>query len=232
VSDAGRRAAAEQLASVILAEEGNYVQSLLLRESAVALDASVRDVLSSPLALLRNLPPPPVVPTALAPMLAPVTLPLELAQAFAQLLSVDERDARRLANVRILTQLASGTSARASASGEQARGSETAGLGGMGGVGDVLGVAREAAARQSALMRIGVRFGGSLASVQAEHLRQRAGSRERGRAAGVSDFAQRLAVAGATGLEGLASAMSSLDGDLAVRSNPARALGEGHQERR
>ena len=232
MSDAGRRAAAEQLASVILAEEGNYVQSLLLRESAVALDVSLRDVLSSPLALLRNLPPPPMVPMALAPMLAPVTLPLELAQAVAQLLSVDERDARRLENVRILTQLASGTSARASASGGQARGSDTAGLGGMGGVGDVLGVAREAAARQNALMRIGVRFGGSLASVQAEHLRQRAGSRELGRAAGVSEVAERLAVAGAKGLEGLATAMSSLDGDLAARSNPPRALGEGHRERR
>ena len=120
-----------------------------------------------------------------------------------------------------------GASIGASASGGQARGSDTAGLGGMGGVGDVLGVAREAAARQNALMRIGVRFGGSLASVQAEHLRQRAGSRELGRAAGVSEVAERLAVAGAKGLEGLATAMSSLDGDLAARSNPPPRAGGG-----
>eukprot|EP00961_Rhodomonas_salina_P041938 563882-Rhodomonas_salina.1 len=34
LSDEGRRAAAEQLAAVVLAEESNYVQSLLLRETA------------------------------------------------------------------------------------------------------------------------------------------------------------------------------------------------------
>ena len=229
MSDEGRRAAAEQLASVILAEDGNYVQSLLLRESAVALDAAARDALSPPLALLRNLPPPPAVPTPLAPLLAPLTLPLELAQAVSQLQSMDERDVRRLENLRILTQLASGASAGAG----RVRGSEAQGVtsAGMGGVEDVLGVARAAVAHQSALVRIGVRFGSSLASVHAEHLRQRAQGSERDVGPGVSTFAKRLAVGGAEGLEGLATAMSSLDSDLASSSTPPSTLGVGRKRR-
>jgi len=50
-----------QLAAVVLAEESNYVQTLLLRETAVALDTTIRDFLSSPLAFLRILPAPPVL---------------------------------------------------------------------------------------------------------------------------------------------------------------------------
>jgi len=210
-SDAGRIAAAEQLASVLLAEEGNYVQSLMLRESAVALDAAVRDMLSPSFAVLRNLPPPPVAPAPLAAMMAPLTLPFELAQAAVQLQSLDASDERKLKNVRILTKLAGGVSneGRSSASG---------------GAVDTLGLAQAVVSRQTALMRMGVRFGGSLASVQAERLRQRARSDDSGNAPGLSELAGRLAVTGAESFEGVATAMSLLDRDLNDVSLPFAPL--------
>ena len=213
MSDSGRIAAAEQLASVLLAEESNYVQSLLLRESAVALDATIRDVLSPPLALLRNLPPPSVMPgagTPLAPLLAPLTLPLELAQAAVQLQALDEGDERTLENVRILTKLASGSNSEGSST--------------RGGARDMMGLVQAATARQTALMRMGVRFSGSLASVQAERLRQRARVDDHGPAPGLSELAGRLAVSGAEGFEGLASAISSIDRDLSAGSFPLAPL--------
>jgi len=46
-SDAGRTAALNQIAAVLLAEDGNYVQSLVLCEAAVALDAAARSRLAS-----------------------------------------------------------------------------------------------------------------------------------------------------------------------------------------
>ena len=53
-SDEGRNTAIEQIVGVLLSKDGNYVQDLLLHESAVALDATVRDALLSPLEPLRN----------------------------------------------------------------------------------------------------------------------------------------------------------------------------------
>ena len=46
VNTEGRDAAIEQVANVVLSEDPNYVQEVLLRETAVALDATVRDVIS------------------------------------------------------------------------------------------------------------------------------------------------------------------------------------------
>jgi hypothetical protein len=66
---------------------------------------------------------------------------------------------------------------------------------------------QEASKRRLALTRIGVRFGGSLTSVQAERLRERA--------SGANDLGERLAVRGADALDVLADAISSLDSDLA-----------------
>eukprot|EP00614_Pseudopedinella_elastica_P005859 CAMPEP_0172590974 /NCGR_PEP_ID=MMETSP1068-20121228/9682_1 /TAXON_ID=35684 /ORGANISM="Pseudopedinella elastica, Strain CCMP716" /LENGTH=846 /DNA_ID=CAMNT_0013387185 /DNA_START=196 /DNA_END=2736 /DNA_ORIENTATION=+ len=216
-SGEGRSAAAGQLASVVLAEESNFVQELLLRETAVALDATVRDLAlsaSSPLAALRNLPPPPRLPGPLGPLLAPLTLPLDLAQAALELQALDARDERRLENVRILTDLAVGAGSEAfglrGGRGGAGQGGGGGAAGGAEAVGDAFGgLVREAAARQTALARIGVRFGGSLASVQAERLRQRAAG-----AGGGGELAGSLAAVGAEGLEGLASAISSLDSDL------------------
>ena len=75
-SDEGRNAAAQQLADVVLAEEGNFVQSLLLREAAVALDATVRDRLLAAAEPLRQLPPLPTPLTpGVNPLLAPFALP-------------------------------------------------------------------------------------------------------------------------------------------------------------
>ena len=67
-----RAAALEQIAAVLLAEEGNYVQSLVLREAAVALDAAARSTLASTAAPLSRLPALPTPPAPLAPLFAPV----------------------------------------------------------------------------------------------------------------------------------------------------------------
>jgi len=101
-SDEGRNAALEQLASVVLSEESNYVQELLMRETAIALDATMRDAFISPFAPIRNLPLPPLLSR-------PFTLPLELVKASLELQAMDARDERRLENVRILTNLSSDT---------------------------------------------------------------------------------------------------------------------------
>ena len=104
-SDAGRTAALEQIAAVLLAEDGNYVQSLVLREAAVALDAAGRRRLASTAAPLARLPALPAPPAALAPLFAPLLLPLQLGQAALELQAVDERDERRLQNLQILSDL-------------------------------------------------------------------------------------------------------------------------------
>jgi len=202
-SDEGRNAALEQLASVVLSEESNYVQELLMRETAVALDATMRDTFISPFAPIRNLP--------LFPLLRPFTLPIELVKASLELQAVDARDERRLENVRILTNLTGDTFGG---------GRDKADKGSPGNDrGNTVGkLAREAAKRRIALGRIAVRFGGSLASVQAERLRARAnGDQIGGVKHDVSELAGRLAARGAVSFEGLADAISSLDSDLSRR---------------
>ena len=202
-SDEGRNAALEQLASVVLSEESNYVQELLMRETAVALDATMRDTFISPFAPIRNLP--------LFPLLRPFTLPIELVKASLELQAVDARDERRLENVRILTNLTGDTFGG---------GRDKADKGSPGNDrGNTVGkLAREVAKRRIALGRIAVRFGGSLASVQAERLRARAnGDQIGGVKHDVSELAGRLAARGAVSFEGLADAISSLDSDLSRR---------------
>eukprot|EP01083_Nonionella_stella_P089460 249609_1 len=119
-NDEGRSAALEQIADVVLSEDGNYVQELLLRETAVALDASVRDALTSPLMSLSPIGTLQNAEIDVPGILRPLTLPLELVKASLELQSVDERDQKRLENVRILTDLLgnnASTSASASAEG-------------------------------------------------------------------------------------------------------------------
>ncbi|CAK0797693.1 unnamed protein product [Prorocentrum cordatum] len=208
MSDEGRNAAAAQLAAVVLSEEGNYPASLLLREAAVALDATLRDAVASRIAPLRSLAfPLPAPPRELASLIAPATLPFELLQATLELQDLDARDTKRLQNVRILADLAS-----------RAGGSSSAGAGAARG-GDVLSLAREAAARSTALARVGIRFGGVLADTQAERLRRRSGN-EGGQQ---SRLAGRLAAAGAEALERVASAIASIDRGIAARSEAEKS---------
>lgn len=226
-SGEGRNAAVDQLVGVVLAEEGNYVQELVLRETAVALDATVRDAVlrSSPFSAgtsewVRGVTSIRSRAGPLGELLFPFPLPLELMKAGLELEGVDERDERRLENVRILTKLA--TAAGGGSSKAEEGGAVVGGGGrGIGNAGDAVGrIAREAAARRTALGRIGVRFGGEIVSVQAERLRQRAEEGRRrhvgvdGKTAsfGISELAGRLAVARAERLERLASAILSLDG--------------------
>jgi hypothetical protein len=63
-----------------------------------------------------------------------------------------------------------------------------------------------------------VRFGGAVASAQAERLRRRREEVE------LSALARRLAASGALGLEGLASAIASLDQGLAAGEQARLAL--------
>ena len=207
--DEGRSAAVEQLAAVLLSADGNFVQELLLREAAVALDVGVRDQIAS---ALRRAPPlvrPPPLPAPLAQLTRPLTLPLEVAAAAAELQQPDARDVRRLENLRILADLASGASARPGGGG-----------GGGGGGGDsVASLARAAADNREALARIGVRFGGALAQTQAERLRQRGGGAGD---AELSELASTIAAAGAERLEEVASAIGSLDDNLAAGAAAGR----------
>lgn len=94
VSDSGRNVAIEQLANVLLSEDGNYVQELLLRESALALDSTIRNTVMSPFEPIRNLPfQQPPLP------LRPLTLPLELAKLAFDFQAIDKRDHKRIENI-------------------------------------------------------------------------------------------------------------------------------------
>ena len=218
VGGEGQSRTAEQLTAVLLAEDGNYVQSLLLREAAGALDASVREAVSSsllsPFSRLAPLPQPPV-PALLAPLLGsltrPLTLPLDLARATIELQQIDAKDAKRLDNLKILADLASSATGRGGG-GAADGAADGAGLGGgrFGGA-DVGSLAREAVERRIALARIGVRFSGEVARTQAERLRRRSeGGGE------LSDLAGRIAATGAERLEGVAGAISSFDESLST----------------
>jgi len=203
VSDEGRKAAAKQLSAVVLSEESNYVQSLLLREAAVSLDATLRDSVASRIATLRSVASPlPTPPEMLASLFTPLTLPFQLMQATLELQDIDARDTKRLENLRILTDLASRTGGSISEGPRSFRGNEMGSL------------AREAAARSTALARIGVRFSGALAAAQAERLRQRGTNKSSTQSA----LAGQLAAVGAQTLEGVANVIDSLDRNIAARS--------------
>jgi len=194
-SDEGRNAAVEQLANVLLSEDRNYVQDLLLHESAVALDATIREAILSPLEPLRNTP-------VQLPSLGPLTLPLDLAKAALDLQAINDSDHKKLENVRILTDALSkgrsnGTSTNQPSSSV-----------------DVPRLIQEANKRQRALARIGLRFGGSLTHVQAKRLRDRAAGVN---TQGDDAFKERLAYRGAETLEALAETLTSLDSSLAKR---------------
>lgn len=258
LSAEGRNAAASQLLGVLLAEEPNFVQSVLLREAALALDTAARSSfgaattapmrqvpnlgnglpnlgstlpsLGSALPNLGNGLPRPF--KAISPLLAPLTWPWELARASTELLQLDARDTQRLDNLNVLGQVVrgalsgaispsttastpsgngavAGTSALGSAFGKPAgeRSGERSVPQQIEQLGELLQAAVE---RRSALTRIGVRFGGAVASAQAERLRRRREEVE------LSALARRLAASGALGLEGLASAIASLDQGLAA----------------
>ena len=149
-SDEGRNTAIEQIAGVLLSEDGNYVQDLLLHESAVALDATVRDALLSPLEPLRNIP---------IPSLGLLTLPLEVAKASLELQEIDKSDKQKLANVKTLTD-ALGNGQSGTDTSEFRSGSAESPIG----IGRVF---QEAIKRWRALARIGVRFGSLLTHAQA-----------------------------------------------------------------
>lgn len=191
-SNEGRNAAIEQFANVLLSEDRNYVQDLLLHESALALDATIREAVLSPLEPLRN--------TSLQfPSLGPLTLPLDLAKAALELQVINDSDNKKLENVRILTDAL--TRGRSNGASTNQPSSSV----------DVPRLIQEANKRQRALARIGLRFGGSLTQVQAKRLRDRA--------AGVSTqgdgFRERLANRGAERLEALAETLTHIDSSLA-----------------
>jgi len=211
-SDAGRTAALNQIAAVLLAEDGNYVQSLVLREAAVALDAAARSRLASTAAPLARLPALPTPPAALVPLFAPLLLPLQLGQAALELQRVDERDERRLQNLQILSNLTGFSGVvQPTALGSGAPGEAATGGGGGGArLGQLRSLVGEAAARRTALARTGLRFGSTLATLQAERLRQQEGD------ARTSELATQLAAASAGGLERVASAISSAEENFAA----------------
>jgi aarF domain-containing kinase len=233
--DGGRSAAVEQLAAVVLAEEGNYVQSLLLDEMAASLDAAVRSTLSStsgpsgspPLLSPPRLPTLPTLPVPLAPLLTPftrpLTLPLEVARAAVELGEIDEQDAKRLENLKVLAELAD----RMVPLQQQPRQQPgRRGVGGTGGgaAGGMSAIAREAAARREALTRIGLRFGSALATTQAERLRRRSRQSDQHK---LTEIARQVAQESAERLEGVASSFSSLDKRLASRGGTETASTKG-----
>ena len=256
-SSDGRNQAIEQMASAVFAEEGSYVQSLLLKEAAALVDSGVRNAVTQAASNRPQLfpfptppfpfPTPPNVPLPLAPLLAPITLPLELGRAALSLAEIDQRDKQRLENIQILTDLASGLTGggRGGGGGGSAPSAPPGTLGALGaaraavasdGAGSssmvpsaggapapapsaeevskqaerLRSVIEGAIARRAALARTGVRFGGELAAVQAERLREREADAQ------LSELATRLAAAGAVGLEGAARSLALLDKGLAA----------------
>eukprot|EP00984_Skeletonema_dohrnii_P006492 scaffold2327_cov112-Skeletonema_dohrnii-CCMP3373.AAC.6 len=192
----GRNAALEQLANVLLSEDSNYVQDLLLHESAVAIDAAIREAILSPLEPLRNT-------ASQLPSLGPLTLPLDLAKAALELQAINDSDHKKLENVRILTDAVSKGRSTGTSTNEPSSSL------------DVPRLLQEANKRQRALGRIGLRFGESLTHVQAKRLRDRAAGVKKTN--GDDAIKERLATRGAETLEALAEALSSLDSSLAKR---------------
>ena len=193
-SSEGKNVAIEQLANVLLSEDSNYVQELLLHESAVALDATIRDTLLSPLQPIRN-----------APSLGLLTLPLDVAKATLALHTINDGDTKKLDNVRILSEALS--KGQVSTGGTSPTSNSLS-------LGDTSRLLQEANKRQRALARIGLRFGGSLADVQAKRLRERGAAIKEKRSDAITE---RLAGQGANTLEFLANALSSIDRSLATR---------------
>lgn len=219
-SDEGRSAAFEEVTNVVLSEDGNYVQELLIREAAVALDASLRGAFTSPLAPLNNLPNPPAA-------LRPFAFPLELAKASLELQSLDDRDQQRLKNVRIITELGQTAFSSSGSSSDDSNMNTNRFTPGLRGNNTIGKLVQETAKRRLALTRIGMRFGGSLASVQAERLRSRSsgtkgkliknmGAKEGGTDL-VSELAKQLANVGADRLEEVADAIASVESNLGKR---------------
>ena len=151
-------------------------------------------------------------------------LPLQLGQAALELQAVDERDERRLQNLQILSDLTglSGVVRPTPAGGGAAATGAAAGGARLEQLRSLVG---EAAARRTALARTGLRFGSTLATLQAERLREQEGDVR------TSDLASQLAAAGAGGLERVASAISSADENFgaraADRAEPHRLPAEG-----
>lgn len=197
-SNEGRNAAIEQLTNILLSEDGNFVQDLLLHESAVALDATIREAILSPLEPLRNTP-------FQLPSLGLLTLPLDVAKATLELQAINESDQKKLENVRIVTDAISRRRGRSTGTSANAK-EPVSSI-------DLVRVLQEGNKRQRALARIGLRFGGSLTHVQAKRLRERAGVKKNGD----DTIRERLANQGADTLEALADAISTLDSSLANR---------------
>ena len=201
-SNEGRSAAVEQLTNILLSEDRNYVQDLLLHESAVALDATIREAILSPLEPLRNTP-------FQLPSLGLLTLPLDVAKATLELQAINESDHKKLENVRIVTDAISRRRGRSTGSPANVN-EPTSPI-------DLVRVLQEGNKRQRALARIGLRFGGSLTHVQAKRLRERAGVKKNDDDTNTIRVRERLANQGADTLEALADAISTLDSSLANR---------------
>jgi hypothetical protein len=197
-SNEGRSATIEQLTNILLSEDGNFVQDLLLHESAVALDATIREAILSPLEPLRNTP-------FQLPSLGLLTLPLDVAKATLELQAINEGDHKKLENVRIVTDAISRRRGRRT--GTSANANEPVSPI------DLVRVLQEGNKRQRALARIGLRFGGSITHVQAKRLRERAGVKKNGD----DTIRERLANQGADTLEALADAISTLESSLSNR---------------
>ena len=198
-SNAGQNIALEQITNVILSEDSNYVQDLILHESALALDATIRNIVLSPLEPIRNLS---------VPSLGLLTLPLELAKAAIDLHAIDSSDQKKLENVRILTDaLSKGQSSSSNMPGISSSRSQSTNSPDLG------RIIQEASERRFALARIGTRFGSSLVHLNAKRLRERASDEK-----GSGDvIIKRLAVRGADSLDALVGVISSLDSNLARR---------------
>jgi len=190
--------AIEQLANVVLSENGNYVQDLLLNETAVAIDATVRDALIPP---VENLASVPTIRGPLGPFLRPYTIPLDLAKASLRFQRIDAHEKERLENLQALSKLFNNANSGSSSSSSSSNGNT------------ITKIIVEASKRRRALARISMRLGGSLASTQAKRLRKRVGEEHND----VSKLASLLALEGADRLEGLAQVISLLDENLTKR---------------
>jgi aarF domain-containing kinase len=235
-ASASAAAAAEQLLSIVLAEDGSFAQSLLLSEAAASLDAAARVALTTGPA--RDI-------------LTRVPVPALISVLGEQLLAPDEDDAQRAAALASLLQLvraragglpahtAGATSAVdvPSVSSDLGRGQpRLPALGSLPSADDLMRardslaplarrapeLAQEVGKRRAAIARTATRFGGAVAGAQAERLRGRV---ERAN----SVLARQLGTATIVGFEAVEGAFAALDRGLAAAARIQRDAETGAQ---
>lgn len=235
-ASASAAAAAEELLSIVLAEDGSFAQSLLLSEAAASLDAAARVALTSGFArdILTRMPVPAPISVISEQLLAPDEDDAQRAAALASLLqmvrarvgapSAHEAGAASVLNVDDAAQEVGRGSLRLPAVASLPSAEDL-----MRARDTLAPLARRAAElaqqvgeRRVAIARTATRFGGAGAGAQAERLRGRVERAE-------SVVARQVGTATIVGFEAVQGAFAALDRGLAAAGRIQRDAQTGAQ---